>query len=660
MTFDEHSIAHLMSVLTDLYSNPTMAVVREYSTNAWDAHIAAGNPAPIQVTLPDQMTNMLVIKDFGTGMSKDDITDHFSKYGWSSKRDSDEEVGMLGLGCKSGLTYTSQFTLVTIQDGIKNTVLVTREESGGGIVQVIDTVSTEEPNGTEVQMPCKDWNEMSLVTHDFFQYWERGTVLVNGEEPACIWDAAGAGAIRLDDDIIMLPHDQNNRAKKASMLVMGGVAYPIQQSKLPYEMQRNDDRMRAIVRVPIGTINFVPSREALTYNKRTLETITDAWNFIYAGMGRMVQAKIDAAPNAKEAWRIWMNWRYVAQKAKLHYNGTPFVDSIDVPDKMRTLILPIQASSWSNSDRSERVSYNIDVRKAYECVLHVVGHQGTAIAASTKARMRLYAEQHGLTKGNILVYPKIFGAPWLTNATVNRVRFDVIKAIQLPDVPDKIKTVRQRAKYRTLISHGDLEYSDELPETVKCWLPAVYNSLSRTEVRDFAGSNTVAVVLAADEKRFLRDHPDIPTWQEWTHDRIKTVPMEGSDWDNFHWHADRDADYKQLPHVPRFVSHVSETDFSLVMDADLRELIIGYEASRKPGDRFKERMYAVLAMDRKLQVIAPKVPTSAQFAVIKRMRARYEGLLDIGGLSYEDTKVLIKALNAFYIIKAQLNVIPVL
>ena len=82
MTFDEHSITHLMNLLTDLYSNPTLAVVREYSTNAWDAHIAAGNLAPIQVTLPTFMMNQLTIKDLGTGMSVTDITDKFSKYGY--------------------------------------------------------------------------------------------------------------------------------------------------------------------------------------------------------------------------------------------------------------------------------------------------------------------------------------------------------------------------------------------------------------------------------------------------------------------------------------------------------------------------------------------------------------------------------------------------
>ena len=55
MTFDENSIAHLMSVLTDLYSDKPLAVIREYSTNALDAHRAAGNTAPIEVTLPSTL-----------------------------------------------------------------------------------------------------------------------------------------------------------------------------------------------------------------------------------------------------------------------------------------------------------------------------------------------------------------------------------------------------------------------------------------------------------------------------------------------------------------------------------------------------------------------------------------------------------------------------
>src|SRR5688500_12467525 len=98
MTFDENAISHLMSVLTDLYSDPELAVIREYATNAWDSHISAGNTDPIQITLPNPMNPMFTIQDFGVGLSVDELTNHLTKYGWSSKRDNDDEVGMLGLG----------------------------------------------------------------------------------------------------------------------------------------------------------------------------------------------------------------------------------------------------------------------------------------------------------------------------------------------------------------------------------------------------------------------------------------------------------------------------------------------------------------------------------------------------------------------------------
>lgn len=56
MSVDTASMAHVLSVLTDLYSDPTLAVIREYSTNALDSHVEAGVKRPIDVSLPNAMT----------------------------------------------------------------------------------------------------------------------------------------------------------------------------------------------------------------------------------------------------------------------------------------------------------------------------------------------------------------------------------------------------------------------------------------------------------------------------------------------------------------------------------------------------------------------------------------------------------------------------
>lgn len=52
MTLDPQGMAHLTQVLTNLYADKHLAVLREYSTNALDAHVEAGTTAPIEVTCP--------------------------------------------------------------------------------------------------------------------------------------------------------------------------------------------------------------------------------------------------------------------------------------------------------------------------------------------------------------------------------------------------------------------------------------------------------------------------------------------------------------------------------------------------------------------------------------------------------------------------------
>ena len=86
MELDAHSLAHIMSVLTDLYSDTEMACIREYSTNAFDAQVEAGVTRPIEVFTPTALRPLLVIRDFGIGMNVEDIRKTYSKYGASSKR----------------------------------------------------------------------------------------------------------------------------------------------------------------------------------------------------------------------------------------------------------------------------------------------------------------------------------------------------------------------------------------------------------------------------------------------------------------------------------------------------------------------------------------------------------------------------------------------
>ena len=112
LTLDETSLPHLMNMYIRMYQDPEMATLREIATNARDSNIAAGkSKVPIKITLPTRMEPVLTIEDFGVGLNMDDFRKVYSKYGASTKRNSNRVTGSLGIGCKAPLAYSAAFTV---------------------------------------------------------------------------------------------------------------------------------------------------------------------------------------------------------------------------------------------------------------------------------------------------------------------------------------------------------------------------------------------------------------------------------------------------------------------------------------------------------------------------------------------------------------------
>lgn len=315
MTIDMGALAHIMSVLTDLYSDPEMAVIREYSTNALDAHVAAGITDPIEVTLPTPLSPFLRIRDYGTGLDADDIRDIYSRYGTSTKRDSDEVVGMLGLGCKSGLTYADQFTLTGIKGGVMTQVQIGRDEDGAGSMTIVAQHPTDDRSGVEVTIPAKRQNALESKARDFFRFWTPGTVLVNGEHPKRI-----DGMWLTDRLLVTTECDQHG-------VVMGNVFYPL---RTQYRGMVEDveawptfDRhtRRGIAFVDIGEVNFTPSREALQMTPRTKETLERLAGEFQDTLDESCRRLIEQAATAKEALAAYREATAIGLKGTATYQG---------------------------------------------------------------------------------------------------------------------------------------------------------------------------------------------------------------------------------------------------------------------------------------------------------------------------------------------------
>ena len=80
-TIDAEDMRYVASLLRNNYSNTRLAVVREVSANALDANLEAGSNRPIEIKLPTTMNPTFSVRDFGGGLSQDEVFHLYSKYG---------------------------------------------------------------------------------------------------------------------------------------------------------------------------------------------------------------------------------------------------------------------------------------------------------------------------------------------------------------------------------------------------------------------------------------------------------------------------------------------------------------------------------------------------------------------------------------------------
>lgn len=349
MTIDEGSLQHIMSVLTDLYSDTVLATVRELSTNARDTHVEAGRAdLPIEISSPSGFTPVFKVKDHGTGLSLEDIRNVFSKYGASTKRGSNDVNGMLGLGAKSPLTYTSSFTVVSTKDGVTNVVSVGRSEEGGGYMEIVDTFTSNDPSGTEIQVPVsrQDIHTFVQKIERLFSFWDAGTVKIDG---VLNTGYSCPDGIKINDRTYAIPGFGSDSA-----IVMGGVPYP-----LPFE---NPMSVSFVHFADIGDVTFSPSRESLLTNKKNKDRFDAILAGIKAGALDAVRGQVENAPTPADAVREvnkiqsgylsriigrapYVNFMYNGEDVETIWQG--IINAISSDDNTCGGYIPAKGSSFS-------------------------------------------------------------------------------------------------------------------------------------------------------------------------------------------------------------------------------------------------------------------------------------------------------------------------
>lgn len=304
-------MAHILHLLRNsTYSDKILAVIREYSCNAADANIEAGNgKKPIEISLPTKLSPSFKIRDFGTGLTFDEINEIFCCYGESTKRGTNTQVGMMGIGCKSGFAYGDNFLVITYKAGVKTICNCYLEASGCGEVAEMSVEKTEEPNGVEVVIPVKqdDVKEFEEKAVEFFKWWEVKPI-IHGLSKTPDWKK-----LTNADDIIMSGAAGNwhltNRgyySSEDSLVIMGNVAYPMDSGSMGSLPSEEESLIRngIVLRVPIGSVEVANSREALQYSDFTIKNLRAQFAAILKEVQGVLVKEFSVAKNMIEAKEV--------------------------------------------------------------------------------------------------------------------------------------------------------------------------------------------------------------------------------------------------------------------------------------------------------------------------------------------------------------------
>jgi hypothetical protein len=283
---------HLLTILRDtLYSDKILAVLREYSANAWDAHREVGKEdVPIKVVLPTQLDCSVVIRDFGPGLSEDQIARVYTQYGASTKRGTDKKVGMYGIGCKSAFAYNDSFTVTSWFGGMKKMFHAVLDESNRGVItKMYEEECDPEETGIEIKVPVnpKDIHEFHTKASRLFRYF-RPLPKINITLPELRFD--------WNTENGFLSRNRYNGSRYADQwqAVMGCVPYRLNLDQIWAELEEADLTSAAVslsggLYFDIGEVAISANREELQYKEKTKQVIVERFKLVLAELVKEVE-----------------------------------------------------------------------------------------------------------------------------------------------------------------------------------------------------------------------------------------------------------------------------------------------------------------------------------------------------------------------------------
>ena len=290
-----------------LYEDKVLAPIREYIANAFDANAETGAEA-IHVVLPTNDHPQIAVQDFGPGLTEEEVLKIFTRYGKSTKRDSNNVTGCFGIGSKSYAAYTDKATLESTKNGVKNTYTMYLDQNQKAMIkhvskqiEGIDYIPHENAkSGVRITWGI-ELSDVSTVRNKFFtllKYWDPEEYKVKVFEKS--YDDADKVSYKdvdvseyyakysIDCDEFKIESNVESGQRKWNYarsryennepkIIMGPITYPLKvntiESSLTEKQKAFLQTGGLVLKVCLGTVSVAASREGLSYDSVTKAAI---------------------------------------------------------------------------------------------------------------------------------------------------------------------------------------------------------------------------------------------------------------------------------------------------------------------------------------------------------------------------------------------------
>lgn len=324
---------------SNLYKHKIRAIIRELSCNAIDAHVMTGQTRPFEITMPCTLDPRFIIRDFGPGISPEDIVDIYTVYFVSTKTDSNEQIGGLGLGAKTPFSYAHSFNVNSFHNGKVYGYSAVLTDQGPVLSKTfIEDMKPDDLPGLEVVVPVKSSD---------IPYWDKEAAYIlrtfGDVKPVIKNQSFGIDFFTNEEmaepRMVVKPDAMESKGLYA---IYGRIVYPLTDVPGLKAEWLKSVYPKTFFNFKLGQLDIAPSREELSLDDRTIAALLERINTIDSELFEEAIRSIQDEPNVRKAARTFNNFssnqrEVIKKRGVILSDGSTINDVIDSSEKAKGL-----------------------------------------------------------------------------------------------------------------------------------------------------------------------------------------------------------------------------------------------------------------------------------------------------------------------------------